>query len=114
LGKLEFGDMTMNLMNDEDWFIYRMLYYWLLASQNPEEHMKYQEYDYYRNFYVGGNLIILNNHQEKVFEFEFNDLHPISIGTIPLKETQPEKIIIPVTWIYSGMVPSDRYVIKKV
>jgi hypothetical protein len=114
MGKLEFGDMTMNVMNDEDWFVYRLMYFWMLAAHNPEEHMKFQEYDYYRRFYVNGTLLILNNHQEKVFEFEIKDLHPASIGQIQLKENEPEKIILPITWVHSGIVPSDRYVIKKV
>jgi len=114
MGKLEFGDISMNIMNDEDWFIYRFIYYWLLAAHNPEEHMKYKEHDYYKKFYVNGHLIILNNHQEKVFELEIKDLHPVSIGQVPLKESEPEKIILPVTWVHAGIVPSDRYVIKKV
>jgi hypothetical protein len=114
MGKLEFGDLTMNVMNDEDWFVYRLMYFWLLAAHNPEEHMKFQEYEYYKRFYVNGTLLILNNHQEKVFEMEIKDLHPASIGQIQLKESEPDKIILPITWVHSGIVPSDRYVIKKV
>ena len=114
MGKLEFGDLSMNVMNDEDWFIYRLIYYWLLAAHNPEENMKFKETEYYNKFYVTGHLIILNNHQEKVFELELKDLHPVSIGQVPLKESDPEKIILPITWVHSGVVPSDRYVIKKV
>jgi hypothetical protein len=113
-GKIQFSDLTMNVMNDENWFIYRMLYYWLLAAHNPEETMKFKEREYYNKFYVRGTLIILDNHYEKVLELEFTDLHPISIGQVNLKDSDAEKIIIPVTWVHAGMVPSDRYVIKKV
>jgi hypothetical protein len=114
MGKLEFGDIAMNVMNDEDWFIYRLIYYWLIAAHNPEENMKFQETPYYDKFYVNGHLIILNNHQEKVFELELKDLHPVSIGQVSLKESDPEKVILPVNWVHSGIVPSDRYVIKHV
>lgn len=113
-GKIQFADLTMNVMNDENWFIYRMIYYWILASHNPEETMKFTEVEYYKRFYVKGTLILLDNHYEKVLELEFTDLHPVSIGQVNLKDSDAEKIILPVTWVHAGMVPSDRYVIKKV
>lgn len=113
-GKIQFADLTMNVMNDENWFIYRMIYYWILASHNPEETMKYIERDYYKKFYVTGTLILLDNHYEKVLELEFTDLHPVQIGQVNLKDSDAEKIILPITWIHAGMVPADRYVIKKV
>jgi hypothetical protein len=113
-GKLDFGDVSMNVMNDEDWFIYRFFYYWLLAGHNPEENMKYKEREYFNNFYVNGHLLILNNHNEKVFELEIKDMHPSTMGQVALKESEPGKIILPITWVHSGIVPSDRYVIKRV
>lgn len=113
-GKIEFSDLTMNVMNDENWFIYRMIYYWLLAAHNPEETMKFKEREYYNKFYVRGTLILLDNHYDKVLELEFTDMHPVSIGQVNLKDGDAEKIIIPITWVHAGMVPSDRYVIKKV
>lgn len=114
LGKLEFGDLTMNVVNDEDWFIYRMIYYWLVAAKNPVENSKLKEFEYYKRFYVDGTLIILNNHQEKVFELQISHLHPVSIGQVQLKNSEPDKIILPITWVHSGIIPSDKYVIKKV
>lgn len=113
-GKLNFGELEMTIMNDEDWFIWRMLYYWFLAAFNPEERMKFKEKEYYRQFYVTGHLIVLNNHLEKCIELEFTDLHPVAIGSIPMTEKDAEKIILPVTWIHTGFVESDRYVIKRV
>ena len=113
-GKIEFGDLTMNVMCDEQWFIYRMLYYWLLAAHNPEEHMKFTEREYYNKFYVTGTLIILDNQYNIVYQLQFQDLHPSAIGQVNLKEAEADKIIIPVTWVHSGMVPSDRYILKRV
>jgi hypothetical protein len=113
-GKIEFSNLTMNVMNDENWFIYRMIYYWILAAHNPEETMKFTEVEYFKKFYVNGTLILLDNHYDKVLELEFTDMHPVSIGQVNLKDSDAEKIVLPVTWIHAGMVPSDRYVIKKV
>ena len=113
-GKIDFGDLTMNIMVDEQWFIYRFIYYWILAAHNPVEAMKFTERAYYEKFYTRGTLIILDNQYEMVNQMEFIDLHPVSIGQINLKEAEADKIILPVTWVNSGMIPSDRYVLKKV
>ena len=113
-GKIEFGDLTMNMMVDEIWFNYRLMYYWLLAAHNPEEHMKFQELEYYHKFYVQGTLIILDNNMNPIYQLQFNDLHPSSVGQLNLKEGDADKLIVPITWVHSGMVPSDRYVIKRV
>lgn len=113
-GKLNYGELNMTVKNDENWLIYDMLYYWFLAGFNPEERMKFKEREYYEHFYVSGTLIVLNNHLEKCKEFEFTDLHPVSLSTVNLSDNESEKIFLPVTWIHTGFVPSDRYVIKRV
>lgn len=113
-GKLQFDDLSMEIMNDENWFIYRMLLYWFYAGHNPEERMKFNEKEYYEKFYVTGTLIILDNHYKKVMEFEFTDLHPVSVRPISLTDKDATKIILNTSWIHTGFVPSDRYVIKKV
>lgn len=113
-GKLNFGTFNTNIKIDENWIIYDMILYWFYAGFNPEERMKFKEYEYYKKFYVGGTLIILDDHMNKCKEFSFTDLHPVSHPSINLTETEAEKIILPVTWIHTGFVPSDRYVIRKV
>lgn len=113
-GKLTFGDIQTNIMNDENWFVYRMLTFWCYAAHNPEEYNKWKEKEYYNNFYTNATLIILDNHYEKVQEFEFTDVHPSSVGQVNLKQSGPEKIVLPVTWVHTGFVPSDRFVIKRV
>ena len=113
-GKLNFGELNTVVKNDENWLIHDLLYYWFLAGHNPEERMKFTEHEYYENFYVNGTLIILDNHMEKVKEFEFTDLHPVSMSTVNLTDNEAQKIFFPITWIHTGFVPSDRYVIKRV
>lgn len=113
-GKLSFSDLQMEVMNDEQWFVYRLLQYWMYAAHNPEEYNKWNEMDYYKEFYTSATLIILDNHLQKVAEFEFNDVHPSTVGQVSLTDQTDDKIRIPVTWIHTGFVPSDRFVIKKV
>ncbi len=113
-GKLQFDNLTLDIMNDENWFIYRMILYWFYAGHNPEELMKFNEFEYYQKFYVTGTLIILDNHYNKVMEFEFTDLHPVSVNGIPLTDKDSTNIILNTEWVHTGFVPSDRYVIKRV
>lgn len=113
-GKLEFGTLTTNIMCDENWFIYRMLVYWMYAASNPEEFNKLRGRAHYNNFYVGGHLILLDNHHEKILELEYRDLHPQNMGQQEMNYQNAEKLVLPVTWIYSTFTPSDDYVIKKV
>lgn len=112
-GKLEFGTLNTNILGDESWFIYRMLLYWFYAASNPEEFNKLGVGDYYKNFYISGKLILLSNHHEKVMEFEFRDLHPQNMGQVDLNYQDSQKVIIPVTWIYSTITPSDDYKVIK-
>lgn len=113
-GKLTYGELSTTVKNDENWLIYDLLYYWFLAGFNPEERMKFKEKEYYEKFYVNGTLIILDNHMEKCKEFQFTDLHPVSMQTINLLDNEAQKIFMPITWIHTGFVPSDRYVIRRV
>ena len=113
-GKLNFGDLTMSIISDENMMIYQMLYYWFLNAHNPTEYNKLNEMGYYKAFYVSGTLIFLNNHLEKVWEVRFSDLHPIGVGELPLNYTDAQKIYIPTSWIHTGFIPTDDFIIKVV
>jgi len=113
-GKLQFGQTSTNILCDENWFVYRLLLYWFYAASNPEEFNKLTLMDYYKNFYIEGYLVILNNHHEKVAEFEFRDLHPQSLGQVDLNYQDSQKIILPVTWVYSTFTPTNDLIIKRV
>lgn len=112
-GKIEFGTLTTNIIGDENWFIYRMLLYWFYAAQNPEEYNKLSQEEYYRNFYITATLILLDNHKQKVVELQFRDVHPQNLGQIDLNYREAGKVIIPTTWIFSTITPSDDYRVIK-
>jgi len=113
-GKLEFGQLNMNIMNDENWFIWRMLYYWMLAGSNPEEFNKMTGVQHAENFYMRGHLILLDNHRDKTLELEFRDLHIQNMGQQELNYQEAEKIVLATSWVFSTFVPTDEYIIKKV
>ncbi len=113
-GKMEFGTLITNVMCDEDWFIYRLLLYWMYAAHNPETYGQLNQPDHYKEFYISGHLLILNNHREKVLELELIGMYPQTIGSIDLNYNSPEKIVLPVTWTFHYFRPDDKYVLRKV
>jgi hypothetical protein len=113
-GKMNFGTLITNVMGDEDWFIYRLLLYWMYAAHNPEQYGQLNQKDHYNEFYIGGHLLILNNHREKVLELELMGMYPQSVGSIDLNYNNPEKIILPITWTFHYFRPDDKYVLRKV
>jgi hypothetical protein len=113
-GRLNFADLVTNLVNDENWFIYKFIYYWLLAGHNSEEYNKRNSSQHFRDFHVNGYLLILDNHRNKIMEMRFSDLHPKTMGAVDMKHTDPEKVILPITWKYTDFVITDDIAITKV
>jgi hypothetical protein len=113
-GKLNFSPLQTNFVNDENYFIWRFFYYWLIAAHNPEERNKRWAKQHFSDFHVNGWLIVLNNHREKILEIRFHDMHPQAMGSVDFKDTDPEKVIIPITWAYSDFYPTDDFVTTRV
>ena len=113
-GLIDFGELSTTFLNDENWFIYKMLTYWLLAGHNPEKYNKRNSVQHWKDFYVNAYLIILNNNREKIMEFKFTDVHPKTMGSIELKDSEASRIMLPVTWKYTDYVISDDLVITRV
>jgi hypothetical protein len=114
-GKLKFGSLNMNILCDENWFIYRMLLYWMYAGSNPEmfNHLTAREYS--KQFYMRGHLLILDNNHDKVIEFEFRDLHIQNMSQQDLNYKDASKVVLSTSWTFSTFVPSDDItVLKKV
>lgn len=113
-GRLNFSDLVTNLVNDENWFIYKFIYYWLLAGHNPEYYNKRNSTQHFRDFHVNGYLLILDNHREKMIEMKFSDLHPKTLGAVDMKHTDPEQIVLPVTWMYTDFLITDDIAVTRV
>jgi hypothetical protein len=114
VGRLNFADLNTNLVNDENWFIYRFIYYWLIAGHNPEQYNKRNSTQHFRDFHVNGYLLLLDNHRNKLLEIRFTDLHPKTLGAVDMKHVDAEKVILPVTWKYTDFYFTDDIAIKRV
>ena len=108
-GKLFFGGFNINFTLDEQWFLHKMFSFWLYAAFNPLMFSKLNEKDNEEMYYVNAFLIILDNDRQKIAEFVFRDLHPASIGSILLNNNNPNKIQLPIEFMYRDYLPSDEY-----
>lgn len=113
-GKLNFSALITNFINDENYFMWRFIFYWLVAAHNPEHYNKRMAVQHFQDFHVNGYLVILDNHREKILEIKFNDLHPQAMGSVDFKDSSAEKVILPITWKYSNFYPTDDLVITRV
>lgn len=112
--KIQFGDLTTNMLISQNLINYNIIYYWMMALHNPIEYNKMTGKDMITTFFTEIHLIITNNHREKVSEFQFIDAFPSSISPLALTYQNSENLTADVTWKHSGMVPSDNFVLKYV
>lgn len=111
-GKISFGDFTSTMMISENLLNYNAILYWLYGLANPEEYNKMSGRGMIETFFTDIHLIIKNNHKEKVAEYKFIDAFPTSISQLDLTVKEANNLNANVTWAYSGMVPSNNYVLK--
>lgn len=110
--KINFGELSTNMLISENFLNYNIILYWLYALHNPEEYNKMSGRGMINEFFVELYLIIVNNHREKVAEYKFIDAFPKSLSSIPFSYKTADKITSSVTWAHSGYVPSNNYVLK--
>lgn len=110
--RIQFSDMTTNLMISENFLNYRIMLYWLYALHNPEEYNKISGRDMIKDYFTDIYLIITNNHREKVCEFKFLDAFPKSIPALNFTWEHADNLAMDVTWAFTAMVPSSDYTLK--
>jgi hypothetical protein len=108
-GQMKFDSFRMTLQVDENFFIPRFFYYWLVSAANPEELMKFTQAEHVNEFYTDGHLLLLDNNREKTVEIKFEGLHPKNVGSIDLNSDTPGKAWITIDWAYTSFVFADEY-----
>lgn len=110
--KIQFGDLTTTMLVSENFLNYNAMLYWLYALHNPEEYNKIFGRFMIEDFYTNIHLIITNNHRQKVAEYTFYDAFPNVLTPVPFSYKNADKITSDITWKFSGMVPSDNFVLR--
>lgn len=112
--KIQFGDLSTSMLVSQNLINYNIILYWMYALHNPVEFNKMTGKNMLETFFSEIHLIIVNNHREKVSEYQFIDAFPSSISTLPLSYQNAEKLTADVVWKHSGMIPTDNFVLKYV
>ena len=108
---LEFEDLSLAFVVDEDMQNYLELYNWLHALGFPE---RYAQYDNQagKDIKSDVNIIIHTNKSNPNYSVLFKDVFPISVGAIPFdtNSTDLEPIIVDATFKYTGIYEVNKLV----
>jgi len=104
--KYTYDTFSTTIKLDKDFLIYKMMILWMILIKQPDKFNQFGMLDTFDATATDGILTILNNFNEPVISFEFYELRPISIPSIPLTyESDGEEISIDITWAYTYFMP---------
>jgi hypothetical protein len=99
--KLEYEDLQLDFMVDENCENYLQIYDWITGLGFPESLQQYQELKRDRRFWLpedaltnersDGTLMILNNNYLPSLKVIFKDLFPVSLSGIPFSAVETEE-----------------------
>ena len=91
--KLQYGDLSLRFLVDENLVNYMSIHNWLTALGTPESLGEFGELigdpDYKRQF-SDGSLYILNSNYNTTAVVKFKDLFPISLSSLEFDSTQTD------------------------
>lgn len=105
---INFSEITLQYMVDEDLTAYREIYNWMLRLVNEPY---YTQYDRLKDDTIIPSVcqlsvIVLTSHNNKNITFKYVDAFPTSLGDISLEATNStaEPIITPISFAYSYFI----------
>ena len=108
---LEFEDLSIAFIVDEDLKNYLELYNWLVALGFPDRYAQYDD-ETGKDIKSDVNIIIHTNKSNPNYSVVFKDVFPISVGAIPFdtNSTDLEPIIVDATFKYTGIYEVNKLV----
>ncbi len=104
--KYNFENLTTSIKLDSNFFIYKMISLWMMLMNNPEGYNQYASLKTFEKTAVNAVLVAKDNFNNPVVSFEFYDLRPISLPSIPLSfDNEGDEIVLDVTWQYTYFMP---------
>jgi hypothetical protein len=104
--KFTFDTFTTEIKMDSNYIIYKIILLWIFLTKQPEDFNQYAMKETFERVAVSANLAITNNFGDTILNFEFYELRPLSIPTIPLSyNTDGEDMTMEITWSYSYFMP---------
>tara|TARA_Y100001938_G_scaffold145564_1_gene222510 strand:+ start:1763 stop:2269 length:507 start_codon:yes stop_codon:yes gene_type:complete len=108
---LEFEDLNITFIVDEDLKNYLELYNWLIALGFPE---RYAQYDNEAGKAIKSdcNIIIHTNKSNPNYSIVFKDVFPVSLGVVNFdtNNTDLEPVVVDATFKYTGIFDVNKLV----
>ena len=108
---LEFEDLTIGFIVDEDMQNYLEMYNWLVALGFPD---RYAQYDNQESQAIKSdtNIIINTNKSNPNYSIKFKDVFPVALGAINFdtNNTDLEPVIVEATFKYTGIFDVTKLV----
>lgn len=96
--KLQYGDLMLRFLVDEDMTNYLAVYKWMIGLGFPESAKQFKEFTKgvregeidYLDQYSDGSLTILNSNYNPVVVVKFKDLFPTSLSSVEFNTTDTD------------------------
>ena len=103
---MTYGELTMDVILDEDFKSYIEIYDWMLQLVNEEQIADRRNFTSSQSpvpTYADIHVVALSNHNNKNVEFKYYDCIPVSVGDIPFdaQNQSVEFIAYPVSFRFS-------------
>ena len=102
--KIEFGDLTLTVLVDENMQSYLETWNWLIALTKPENFDQYANLLSGDGIYSDATLTVLSSKKNPNVQITFKDMFPISVGSIALATNQSDvnPPVVDMTFRYSS------------
>lgn len=102
--KIEFGDLTLTVLVDENMQSYLETWNWLIALTKPENFEQYSDLVSGDGIYSDATLTVLSSKKNPNIQIRFKDMFPISVGSISLatNATDVNPPVVDMTFRYSS------------
>lgn len=104
--KFTYDNLVTELRVDNNFLVYKMLVLWMMLINSPDGFNQFANRKTFDRTAITAILTVKDNFQNSIISFEFYDLRPISISSIPLSFTnEGDEIMLTVNWQYTYFMP---------
>jgi hypothetical protein len=101
-----YENITSVVKVDNNYLMYKMLILWMYLMNRPDEYNQFASDETFDRTATTAILTINDNFNNPVISFEFYDLRPLTISSLPLTyETKGDELYLTVTWQYTYFMP---------
>jgi hypothetical protein len=105
--KFTYEPLVTEIKLDSNYVVYKTLLFWLFLTKHPQLLSNWgSSIKNFQETTTQATLIITDNFKNPILSFDFYELRPLSLPTIPFSyKTEGEEMTMQVTWSYSYYLP---------